>query len=165
MALVPGDDPEVWSSNPELDVATHWDQLRDDSNLVLEWCLCVRRSIARAEAPQLRTNGMKPMDEKHFEILRRHMVEVIGIHTDLLEEELGKAVLDKRIPTDERLLHAVARSKAAVPLSARLAHPLRAHASRTCCGNDCSKADIGVIPTLEALAHARRRAERSASMR
>jgi len=42
---------------------------------------------------------MKPMDEKHFAILRRHMVEVIGIHTDLLEEELGKAVLDERILT------------------------------------------------------------------
>ena len=40
---------------------------------------------------------MKPMNEKHFAILRRHMVEVIGIHTDLLEEELGKAELDKRI--------------------------------------------------------------------
>ncbi len=42
---------------------------------------------------------MKPMNEQHFAILRRHMVEVIGIHTDLLEEELGKAVLDKRILT------------------------------------------------------------------
>ena len=39
------------------------------------------------------------MNEQHFAILRRHMVEVIGIHTDLLEEELGKAVLDKRILT------------------------------------------------------------------
>jgi protein-L-isoaspartate(D-aspartate) O-methyltransferase len=28
---------------------------------------------------------MKPMNEQHFAILRRHMVEVIGIHTDLLE--------------------------------------------------------------------------------
>jgi protein-L-isoaspartate(D-aspartate) O-methyltransferase len=45
------------------------------------------------------TGGMKPMNEQHFAILRRHMVEVIGIHTDLLEEELGKAVLDKRILT------------------------------------------------------------------
>jgi protein-L-isoaspartate(D-aspartate) O-methyltransferase len=42
---------------------------------------------------------MKPMNEKHFAILRRHMVEVIGIHTDLLEEELGKAVLDEQILT------------------------------------------------------------------
>jgi protein-L-isoaspartate(D-aspartate) O-methyltransferase len=97
MALVPGDDPELWSSNPELDVATRWDRLRHDSNPVLEWCLCVRRSIARAEAPQLRTSGMKPMDEKHFEILRRHMVEVIGIHTDRLEEELGKAAFAEPI--------------------------------------------------------------------
>jgi protein-L-isoaspartate(D-aspartate) O-methyltransferase len=42
---------------------------------------------------------MKPMNEKHFSILRRHMVDVIGIHTDLLEEELGKATLEERILT------------------------------------------------------------------
>jgi protein-L-isoaspartate(D-aspartate) O-methyltransferase len=48
---------------------------------------------------QLGADGMKPMNEKHFAILRRHMVEVIGIHTDLLEEELGKAVLDEQILT------------------------------------------------------------------
>ena len=42
---------------------------------------------------------MKPMNDKHFAILRRHMVEVIGIHTDLTEEELGKAALDERIMT------------------------------------------------------------------
>ena len=34
---------------------------------------------------------MKPMTDKHLAILRRHMVDVIGIHADLLEEELGKA--------------------------------------------------------------------------
>jgi protein-L-isoaspartate(D-aspartate) O-methyltransferase len=42
---------------------------------------------------------MKPMTEKHFAILRRHMVEVIALHTDLLEEELGKAALDERVLT------------------------------------------------------------------
>jgi hypothetical protein len=42
---------------------------------------------------------------------------------------------------------------------------LCAHARRTCCGNDCSKADIGVIPTMEAPAQARRHAGRSASIR
>ena len=36
---------------------------------------------------------MKPTNEKHFAIFRRHMVDVIGIHTDLVEEELGKAAL------------------------------------------------------------------------
>ena len=36
---------------------------------------------------------MKPINEKHFAIFRRHMVDVIGIHTDLVEEELGKAAL------------------------------------------------------------------------
>jgi protein-L-isoaspartate(D-aspartate) O-methyltransferase len=48
---------------------------------------------------QLGTDDMKPMNEKHFTILRRHMVEVIGIHTDLLEGELGKSVLEDRILT------------------------------------------------------------------
>ncbi|MGH7070519.1 MAG: protein-L-isoaspartate(D-aspartate) O-methyltransferase [Acetobacteraceae bacterium] len=40
---------------------------------------------------------MKPMDDKHFAILRRHMVEVIGIHTDLLSDEIGKAELSERV--------------------------------------------------------------------
>ena len=37
---------------------------------------------------------MKPMSEAHFAILRRHMVEVIGIQVELASEELGKAALD-----------------------------------------------------------------------
>ena len=40
---------------------------------------------------------MKPMNEEHLAILRRHMVEVIAIHVDLMEEELGKASLDERV--------------------------------------------------------------------
>jgi protein-L-isoaspartate(D-aspartate) O-methyltransferase len=40
---------------------------------------------------------MKPMDEQHFAILRRHMVEVIAIHADLESEELGKTALDERV--------------------------------------------------------------------
>src|ERR1700732_1542674 len=36
------------------------------------------------------------MSEAHFAILRRHMVEVIGIQVDLASEELGKAALDER---------------------------------------------------------------------
>ncbi len=40
---------------------------------------------------------MKPMDERHFAVLRRHMVEVIGIQTELMQDELGKAALDERI--------------------------------------------------------------------
>ena len=40
---------------------------------------------------------MKPMNEKHFAILRRHMVETIGIHSDLMEDELGKAAFDERV--------------------------------------------------------------------
>lgn len=40
---------------------------------------------------------MKSMDEGHFAILRRHMVEVIGIQVDLLGEELGQAALNERV--------------------------------------------------------------------
>ena len=40
---------------------------------------------------------MKPMTEEHLAVLRRHMVELIAIHTDLLEEELGKPALDGRV--------------------------------------------------------------------
>jgi len=40
---------------------------------------------------------MKPLNEKHLAILRRHMVEVIGIHADRSSDELGKATLDKRV--------------------------------------------------------------------
>ena len=45
---------------------------------------------------------MKPMNEEHFAILRRHMVEVIAIHVDLAGEELGKAALDERVMTAMR---------------------------------------------------------------
>ena len=40
---------------------------------------------------------MKPMTEAHLAVLRRHMVELIAIHADLLEEELGKPALDRRV--------------------------------------------------------------------
>ncbi|MBR0672571.1 protein-L-isoaspartate(D-aspartate) O-methyltransferase [Neoroseomonas soli] len=40
---------------------------------------------------------MKPMDERHFAILRRHMVEVIAIHVDLLGDELRTDALDPRV--------------------------------------------------------------------
>src|SRR5919205_2279708 len=37
------------------------------------------------------------MTEEHLAILLRHMVEMIAIHADLSEEELGKAALDERV--------------------------------------------------------------------
>src|SRR3954471_23401950 len=40
---------------------------------------------------------MKPMTEEHLAILRRHMVELIAIHSDLLEEEIGKVVIEERV--------------------------------------------------------------------
>ena len=36
---------------------------------------------------------MKPMNEDHLAVLRRHMVEVIAIHADLASDELDKAAL------------------------------------------------------------------------
>jgi protein-L-isoaspartate(D-aspartate) O-methyltransferase len=40
---------------------------------------------------------MKPMNEKHLAVLRRHMVETIEIHVDLASGELGKAALDEQV--------------------------------------------------------------------
>ena len=40
---------------------------------------------------------MRAMNEEHLAILRRHMVEVIGIHADLASDELGKTALDERV--------------------------------------------------------------------
>ena len=40
---------------------------------------------------------MNPMTEKHFAILRRHMVEQIAIHVELMSDELGQAVLHERV--------------------------------------------------------------------
>jgi protein-L-isoaspartate(D-aspartate) O-methyltransferase len=40
---------------------------------------------------------MKPMNEEHLAVLRRHMVEMVAIHVDLASDELGKAALDARV--------------------------------------------------------------------
>jgi protein-L-isoaspartate(D-aspartate) O-methyltransferase len=40
---------------------------------------------------------MKPMNENHLAVLRRHMVEMIAIHADLASDEIGRAVLDDRV--------------------------------------------------------------------
>ena len=40
---------------------------------------------------------MKPLNESHFAILRRHMVEIIAIHADLASDDIGKAMLDERV--------------------------------------------------------------------
>ena len=49
---------------------------------------------------------MKPMTEDHLAILRRHMVEVIDMHFDLAEEEIGRTGLS---PDLRRALMAVPR--------------------------------------------------------
>ncbi len=40
---------------------------------------------------------MKPMTEEHLAILRRHMVEMIDIHFDIAEHEIGTGTLDPRL--------------------------------------------------------------------
>jgi protein-L-isoaspartate(D-aspartate) O-methyltransferase len=40
---------------------------------------------------------VKPMNEEHLAILRRHMVEVIAIQFDLMSEEIGKGKLNDRV--------------------------------------------------------------------
>jgi len=40
---------------------------------------------------------MKPMNEGHLAILRRHMVEVAAIHADLASDEIGKSELDPHV--------------------------------------------------------------------
>jgi len=40
---------------------------------------------------------MKPLTEEHLAIYRRHMVEVIDIHFDLLSDELGKSHIGDRL--------------------------------------------------------------------
>ncbi|HEX9809996.1 MAG TPA: protein-L-isoaspartate(D-aspartate) O-methyltransferase [Alphaproteobacteria bacterium] len=58
------------------------------------------------------------MKEEHFNTLRRHMVEVIGIYADLLGAEIGKHELDPRV------LAAMGR----VPRHAFVPAPLALHA-------------------------------------
>jgi protein-L-isoaspartate(D-aspartate) O-methyltransferase len=58
------------------------------------------------------------MKEEHFAILRRHMIEVIGIYVDLAGDELGKSALDERVLTAMGL----------VPRHAFVPSPLAAHA-------------------------------------
>jgi protein-L-isoaspartate(D-aspartate) O-methyltransferase len=49
---------------------------------------------------------MKPLTDRHLSILRRHMVEMIGIHFDLAAEEIGK---DRMEPELERAMLEVPR--------------------------------------------------------
>jgi protein-L-isoaspartate(D-aspartate) O-methyltransferase len=40
---------------------------------------------------------MKPMTEQHLALFRRHMVEIIDMHFDLAEEEIGKSTPDPQL--------------------------------------------------------------------
>jgi protein-L-isoaspartate(D-aspartate) O-methyltransferase len=41
--------------------------------------------------------AMKPLDETHLAIFRRHMVEIIDMHFDLASQEIGKDAPDPRL--------------------------------------------------------------------
>src|SRR3990170_1545163 len=41
--------------------------------------------------------SVKPMTEQHLALFRRHMVEIIDMHFDLAEDEIGKAAPDPRL--------------------------------------------------------------------
>ena len=38
-----------------------------------------------------------PLTDKHFAVLRRHMIELISLHAEVLEDELGKRSLQARV--------------------------------------------------------------------
>jgi protein-L-isoaspartate(D-aspartate) O-methyltransferase len=40
---------------------------------------------------------MKPLDESHLAIFRRHMVEIVDMHYDLASEELGRSAPEPRL--------------------------------------------------------------------
>ncbi|WP_458095500.1 protein-L-isoaspartate(D-aspartate) O-methyltransferase [Roseomonas sp. WA12] len=40
---------------------------------------------------------MKPLTDRHLAVLRRHMVELISVHAEVLDEEIGKPSLDVRV--------------------------------------------------------------------
>lgn len=40
---------------------------------------------------------MKPMNDEHLAVLRRHMVELIAIHVELASDEIARAVLQERV--------------------------------------------------------------------
>ena len=40
---------------------------------------------------------MKPLTDKHLSVHRRHMVEKISLHADVLENDLGEPSLDERV--------------------------------------------------------------------
>jgi protein-L-isoaspartate(D-aspartate) O-methyltransferase len=51
----------------------------------------------RRSKPVLGGHAVKELNEEHFAILRRHMVEVIAMNAELASEELGKSMLDERV--------------------------------------------------------------------
>lgn len=51
-----------------------------------------------AQGPKrIGSRRVKPLTEKHLAIFRRHMVDVIGIHTEIASDEIGKSQLDDRV--------------------------------------------------------------------
>src|SRR5688500_9392002 len=60
-------------------------------------CGSVERDPARPVRGCWRVCSVKPMTEQHLALFRRHMVEIIDMHFDLAEDEIGKAAPDPRL--------------------------------------------------------------------
>ena len=56
-----------------------------------------RRGRAIGDVCVARPIPMKPLNEEHLAIYRRHMVEVVDVHFDLLGEEIGKPQMGERL--------------------------------------------------------------------
>jgi protein-L-isoaspartate(D-aspartate) O-methyltransferase len=62
----------------------------------------VSRRCGRTNYGDHGESPVKSLSEKHFAVLRRHMVEVVEIQVDLMSEELERAALDERVLTAMR---------------------------------------------------------------
>src|ERR1700752_2403869 len=62
---------------------------------------------------------MKPMNDKHLAILRRHMVELVEIQVELFSDELGQEALSEQVLA---AMHRVPRHLLVPPSLASLAY-------------------------------------------
>ena len=61
---------------------------------------------------------MKPMNDKHLAILRRHMVELVEIQVELFSDELGQEALSEQVLA-ARLIEIEIRQACGITLPAR----------------------------------------------
>ena len=73
---------------------------------------------------------MKPMNEEHLAILRRHMVEVIAIQFDLMSEEIGKGKLNERVAAAMLRVRGTSSFRLRLPPSPTMTHRSRSASIR-----------------------------------